>query len=338
MVDYFNRPSVSSFMRANEEFEARKRAQAMQEQLQQSQLATDELKRQGLQKKIEMGLAPDSPAEVQAYQFFSGLSPEEQAKYLQLKRAQQTLNLGGSQAVLDPFGGIQTQYLVTPKITETPSYMGQQAGAQSQAKLEQQLQYEPRIAQETSSVKSRSAKETELGELEATMPQLMDTVAKLSELGKEATYTYTGRAGDVLRGELAGLTGIVSPSQGAIARKEYISLVDNQILPLLRQTFGAQFTEREGQSLKATLGDPNATPEEKDAVLRSFIDQKMQTIQTKRRELGHRAPPQDALPVIEEQPQGTGERIIVINPNTGEQLEIDAADLDAARQEGFMRR
>lgn len=82
------------------------------------------------------------------------------------------------------------------------------------------------------------------------------------------------------------LPGTASMPEGATARKEYMSLVDNQILPLLRQTFGAQFTAKEGESLKATLGDPDATPEQKDAVIRSFIDQKKQTINSLEREAG----------------------------------------------------
>ena len=57
-------------------------------------------------------------------------------------------------------------------------------------------------------------------------------------------------------------------------------------LPLLKPTFGAAFTVAEGESLKATMGDPNATPEEKMAQLDAFIEQKMRTIGTKRRELG----------------------------------------------------
>ena len=55
-------------------------------------------------------------------------------------------------------------------------------------------------------------------------------------------------------------------------------------MPLLRDTFGAQFTEREGESLKATLGSPNVSPKEKDAVLRSFIKQKKRNIQDLRRQ------------------------------------------------------
>ncbi|MBQ4155889.1 MAG: hypothetical protein IJD90_03690 [Clostridia bacterium] len=112
------------------------------------------------------------------------------------------------------------------------------------------------------------------------LPELEATVDKLSRLGQSATYTKAGQALDLARKEL-GFT----PRQSAIDRKEYISIVDNQILPLLRDTFGAQFTEREGNTLRQTLGDVNATPEEKNAVLRSFINQKKKSVESQARKL-----------------------------------------------------
>ena len=60
-------------------------------------------------------------------------------------------------------------------------------------------------------------------------------------------------------------------------------------MPLLRQTFGAAFTEKEGQSLRNTLGDPNKSPEEKNAVLRSFIAAKLGTIESLKRRTGQSA-------------------------------------------------
>ena len=73
---------------------------------------------------------------------------------------------------------------------------------------------------------------------------------------------------------------------GAVARAEYIATVANEILPLLRQTFGAAFTAAEGESLKATLGDPNSSPAEKDAQLKAFIAAKERQIRSKQRRVG----------------------------------------------------
>ena len=52
-------------------------------------------------------------------------------------------------------------------------------------------------------------------------------------------------------------------------------MIDNQVLPLLKATFGAAFTVSEGDKLSATLGDINLSPDEKDAALDAFIEQKM---------------------------------------------------------------
>ena len=97
---------------------------------------------------------------------------------------------------------------------------------------------------------------------ETKMPELEKAVDRLNEIGKKATYTTAGRAIDMARRE-AGM----EPRKGAIARADYIATVDNIILPQLRDTFGAQFTVKEGETLRSTLGDPNKTPAEKDAVL-----------------------------------------------------------------------
>jgi hypothetical protein len=120
-----------------------------------------------------------------------------------------------------------------------------------------------------------------LSDIESQMPQLEKLVSDLSAIGKKATYTKVGQAADIVRRQSG-----MSVGEGAIARKEYISKVDNEILPLLRQTFGAAFTQKEGETLKATLGDPDASPEEKDMVLKSFIQTKKQEVGSLKRRMG----------------------------------------------------
>lgn len=124
------------------------------------------------------------------------------------------------------------------------------------------------------------------------MPELRDTVDRLKELAPLATYTTAGKVRDRIRQEMG------RPTEASIARDEYESIIANQILPLLRDTFGAQFTEREGNSLKATLGDPNKSAESKVKVLDSFINQKERNIMSKFRKLqsyenGEFSAPQD---------------------------------------------
>lgn len=74
------------------------------------------------------------PATVQEWQYFSQLDPQAQARFLEMKRNPQIMNLGGSMAVRAPGGGVSEAYTVAPKITETPGYMAAQAQAAETAK------------------------------------------------------------------------------------------------------------------------------------------------------------------------------------------------------------
>jgi Transglycosylase SLT domain len=113
-----------------------------------------------------------------------------------------------------------------------------------------------------------------LNSMRAKMPGLESVVTKLGELSERATYTYAGQAVDAFNRQLN-----LDPRDAAVARTEYEATVSNQILPLLRDTFGAQFTQKEGETLRETLGDPNKSPKEKQAVLTAFIEQKRRDIE-----------------------------------------------------------
>lgn len=106
------------------------------------------------------------------------------------------------------------------------------------------------------------------------MPGLEAVVKDLDSLADKATYTGAGQVLDLGRKQLG-----MAPRDAAVARAQYISTVDNQVLPLLRDTFGAAFTQREGETLRDTLGDPDKSPQEKKVVLRSFIEQKRRDLQ-----------------------------------------------------------
>ena len=133
------------------------------------------------------------------------------------------------------------------------------------------------------------------------IPQLNKTVAKLKELAPKATYTYIGQGVDFLGKQLVGKT-----TEGAEARAEYSAIVNNQILPLLRDTFGAQFTEREGAELRKTLGDLNASPDEKIAILEAFIAQKYADVESKRRKIEEYGYDTSNLPVVPQSVQSVG--------------------------------
>jgi hypothetical protein len=140
--------------------------------------------------------------------------------------------------------------------------------------------------------------------LESNMPKLEQVVSKLEDLSNKATYTTVGRAIDFARKESGQ-----EPRESAIARAEYIATVDNEVLPLLRDTFGAAFTVKEGETLRNTLGDPDKSPAEKKAVLNAFISQKKSQIGSLQRQVGIN---QSSAPNQKEQ--------IAVNPQTGERL------------------
>lgn len=158
-------------------------------------------------------------------------------------------------------------------------------GMETQAEKDVELEMEPMIAEakaEGSAVGARRGEgRGDLASMESKLPELEATVARLGQLAESATYTFAGQGADFAIKQL----GLDAP-EGAKARAEYIAMVDNQVLPLLRDTFGAQFTEREGEALRATLGDPNKHPAEKQAVLNAFIRQKYASLESKKRELG----------------------------------------------------
>lgn len=128
---------------------------------------------------------------------------------------------------------------------------------------------------------SQGEAKSDLASQTSKMPGLEKVVSDLDTLSEKATYTYAGQAVDAVNRQLG-----LEPRAASVARAQYEAVVNNQILPLLRDTFGAQFTEREGATLRATLGDPNKSPKEKQAVLRSFIEQKRRDIESLQRRTG----------------------------------------------------
>lgn len=213
------------------------------------------------------GAKNTAPSNIQEWQAYSKMSPAQKEQFLTMKRANRPIDLGGSYARVS-----QSDQTVVPVADKTlaPSDMPENAQAKAAA-----------TAAGSAQGRAEGEATASLEDAEASLPRLESVVTQLSDLGKKATYTYAGQAADVA----AVQAGLDTP-EGAIARREYIAKVDNEVLPLLRQTFGAAFTQKEGESLKATLGDVNASPAEKDAVLRSFIDSKREQVRTMRRRLG----------------------------------------------------
>lgn len=120
-----------------------------------------------------------------------------------------------------------------------------------------------------------------LASLESNLPNLNRVVDDLRELSPLVTSTLAGRGFDILSKELG-----FGVSEGGDARAKYVAIVANEILPLLRITFGSAFTEGEGERLLATLGNVNSTPSQRDDQLDAFIEAKTGQINVMRKKLG----------------------------------------------------
>ena len=226
-------------------------------------------------------------------------------------------------------GEIQAAGL-TKEAEETGKALGAAKTAPLVAETRSTIETAVKLAGKEASARGETL--TDLARSEAALPGLRQAVGQLKELALVATSTLGGRIFDVAVKE-AGF----GSTAGADARVKFISIVNNQVLPLLRSTFGAAFTEREGETLKRTMGDPDATPNQKIQQLNSFIDQKVRDIQTKQREVGQEVTPTEELrtgapaelsavpaqpaaaPQLGTQlPEGT----IIRNPQTGQRLQV----------------
>ncbi len=193
----------------------------------------------------------EAPSNVREWEYFTTLSPEQQSQYLTMKRSVPFLDQGTQFGRPDPVTGAVTT--VVPKDNFTPAYDAKAGAGQAAIDVET---------------------EAAAASLESKLPGLRSVVGELGELAKTATYTKTGQLIDSAMRE----TGL-EPGEAAVARTKYIAMVDNQILPLLRDTFGAAFTAKEGETLRATLGDPDKSPSEKQVILEAFIEQKARDLE-----------------------------------------------------------
>lgn len=149
------------------------------------------------------------------------------------------------------------------------------------------------------------------------MPGLEKVITELNDVADQATYTVGGNVWNETRKQFG-----MGPSDGAIARTKYMAMVNNQVLPMLKDTFGAAFTVTEGDALRATLGDPDKSPEEKKMVLEAFIEQKRRDVDALAGRTGN-APYQPAPGSLAAMPQagapvGSAQKRLRYNQATGE--------------------
>lgn len=239
--------------------------------------ANNDIMRSAMLELFKNGLSDKEQKQIQAYARFNNISEDEatarlmdaiiQKQIAETEKAQKEAAVVGRPSFGELQTGVNNQTISADTANEV--YGGnyfQNKPENSSFNTEQQKQ----LAKDKDEYRNMVSK----------LPELKETVKRLNELADKATFTYAGQAKDFLQKQAFGKT-----TEGAKAREEYTAIVNNQILPLLRDTFGAQFTEREGEQLRQTLGNVDATPEQKKAILNSFIAQKEADITSKARKI-----------------------------------------------------
>jgi len=235
-------------------------------------LANDQLLDQFISFARDPGALSASQREFESLS--EGLTPEKAQEAREIKLGLRPRRIGSAASTIAGEGTVESVAAVEERLS------GAREGGKLGAQLILKPQIEAAVTRARGRAKSAGETFTDLARAQAALPGLRETVSQLKDLAILATSTLSGRVFDTAVKELG-----FGSTKGATAKAKFIAVVNNQVLPLLKPTFGAAFTVQEGESLKATMGDPNATPEEKLAQLSAFIDQKERDIVTKDAEL-----------------------------------------------------
>ena len=216
-----------------------------------------------------MGGESNLPAAVQTYQYWKNLpTQKEKDDMLRTMRQQSYLNMGGYYGAPSPSNPANMQNIGNK--TLPPEALPQTKFNQAKAGVE--------------GTGAGTASST-YQDLVAAYPGSIQMADKLHNLGKLSTYTAAGQVFNTAARQL----GFDLPD-AASARAMYISTIDNEIIPNLKKYLGGQFTQQEGDQLRATLGDKNKSPAEKDAYLQAFIEGKVRKIQAEGKRAGFKVP------------------------------------------------
>jgi len=204
------------------------------------------------QKQLQMGVGGDIPSAIQEYNFYSQLSPEEQQRYMSIKRAQQVVNLGGTQGVLNPSGtGLSQQFPVTPRPEQMPEFQGQQAAAQAAGKVTGETAAEAKTT--LPDVKAKA--EQDIANIDA----LLSHKGLSSAVGLKGASQLFGALDEPIAGtEAAGFNALLNQLKGGTFLQAYQDLKG-----------GGQITEVEGQKAeqaKARLSTAQSEEEFKKAL------------------------------------------------------------------------
>lgn len=197
---------------------------------------------------------------------------------------QKALGLMAGVAPVETMGFINQQWQKAHKDDITPYQQAMLALKAKEIETQQNSgsnlnPYEKTLMMEEA--KNRAETEQKAKALEAGLPAFEEMAKQLNEVGKDATYTNVGQGYDwVVRNLGLGAT------EGAKARERYRQIVNNELLPKLRETFGGQLSDAERESLLSTLGNVDLSPQEREQAVASFIESKKRQLEGYKRQLG----------------------------------------------------
>lgn len=196
-----------------------------------------DLKRQAIQS------GKHGPSSVQEWQYYNSLSPEDQERYLGMKRAQQTLNLGGQQVVLDPSGGVRKTYAVTPRPDQMPAFQG---------------------AQERAKATERAA----VG-MEEELAKKGVKASSMTDLINEARTHLTNASGGYFGAGLSSVKGGLGISDETTQANQKLKLIGGWMVSNVPRMEGPQsdFDVKNYREMAATVGDMTVPIEDRMAAL-----------------------------------------------------------------------
>lgn len=260
----------------------------------------------------------DQPANVREWQYFNSLSNEDKQRYLQMKRSNQLVNLGGTQKVIGAGGETLADFEVTPKPEQQPDFQRQQEQAKTEGRSEGEKQANFGKAQQAlNNLKAQSQLVT------STIDKALDTISPWSTGFGVALARLPNTQARELNNYLTTIKANIgfdklqsmrdaSPTGGALGQ---VSEMENRLLQAVNGALDPMQENQLVQNLQVIRETyPRILAEREQAFVSDYGDRATPSIQ---------------------QPQT--QRVRVSNPQTGETFEIEAGDLQAAQAEGFVQ-
>jgi len=275
--------------------------------------AAFDLKKQMVAAQMQQAQAPSN---VQEYQYFQSLPPEQQNQYLNVKRASQVLNLGDQMAIRAPGGGIAETYGVNVNPNNAPELKGLQATAVNNARIAAAAP----IAAATTQGKAQGEANALVNNKSRQAGNVIDLIGQAEAILPQATSGYAQNVGSSLKSAF----NVSDEKTKADAQLDLLSGALTSNVPRFEGPQGVLDVELY-KKMAADVGNKNKPTGDRLAALKT-----MKTLNQKYASAGQGSMMVEVNPAASQQ-------IIVTNPQTGESLMIDPSDFGAAQAEGFVK-